>query len=302
MPRAAHGLPSISQTGNHTFRMIIAPDILAQRRRTFMDRIGPRAAAVFAAAPVAIRSNDVEYRYRQDNDLLYLTSFTEPDAVCLLLPGHAKEQFVLFVRPRDPERETWTGRRAGVEGAVEACGAQAAYTIDKLDEKIGEYVSEYDQLYYSFGRDAAFNGRVLGWMRQWQQLRPRSGKGPMAVVDPSEVLHEMRLRKTEPELSCLRQAIAMAAAGHHEQIEILVGLDERVDHLQRRRGVHVLVVLAHHEQQLAFEVARVGEVRIPIVFRPHRLAHPLFVPPDFVHPIVMAPAVRHAGLVEFAMR
>ena len=215
MPRAAHGLPSISQTGNHTFRMIIAPDILAQRRRTFMDRIGPRAAAVFAAAPVAIRSNDVEYRYRQDNDLLYLTSFTEPDAVCLLLPGHAKEQFVLFVRPRDPERETWTGRRAGVEGAVEACGAQAAYTIDKLDEKIGEYVSEYDQLYYSFGRDAAFNERVLGWMRQWQQLRPRSGKGPMAVVDPSEVLHEMRLRKTEPELSCLRQAIAMAAAGHH---------------------------------------------------------------------------------------
>ena len=180
-----------------------------------MDRIGAHAAALFVAAPVAMRSNDVEYRYRQDNDLLYLTDFAEPEAVCLLLPGHPKEQFILFVRPRDPERETWTGRRVGVEGAVETHGAQAAYTVDKLDEKIGEYVSECEQLYYTFGRDAAFNQRVLGWMRQWQQLRPRNGKGPMAVLDPSEVLHELRLRKGEEELRCLRQAIAIAAEAHH---------------------------------------------------------------------------------------
>ena len=195
--------------------MNIPPDVFAQRRRRLMDRLGPDAAALFVAAPVAVRSNDVEYPYRQSNDFLYLTGFVEPEAVALFLPGHPKEEFVLFVRPRDPERETWTGRRAGIEGAVTTYGAQAAFPTDKLDEKIGEYVSERERLYYTFSRDTACNQRVLGWMQQWQLLRPRSGKGPTAVLDPGEIVHEMRLIKSEEEVACMRQAAAVAAQGHH---------------------------------------------------------------------------------------
>src|SRR6202158_3692873 len=141
--------------------MLFASDVFAQHRRALMDRMNPNAAAVIPAAPVSVRSHDAEYPYRQSNDLLYLTGFPEPEAVCLLLPGHPKEEFVLFVRPRDPERETWTGRRTGVEGAIETYSADAAYPIDKLDEKIAEQVSERDVLYYTFGRDALFNQRVM---------------------------------------------------------------------------------------------------------------------------------------------
>jgi Xaa-Pro aminopeptidase len=194
--------------------MTISPEVFAQRRRTLMERLGPDAAAIFPAAPVSVRSNDVEYPYRQDNDFLYLTGFAEPEAVCLLLPGHPKEQFILFVRPRDPERETWTGRRAGVEGAVSTYAADMAYTVDRLDEKIGEYVGERSYLYYAFGRDARFNERVLAWVRRWQQTRPRSGTGPTAVLDPGEMLHEQRLLKDAEELACLRQAIDIAADAH----------------------------------------------------------------------------------------
>lgn len=189
-------------------------EVFERRRRAFMDRLGPTAAALLPAAPVALRSNDVEHRYRQDSDFLYLTGFPEPEAVCLLLPGHPKEEFILFVRPRDPERETWTGRRAGVDGAVTSYGAQVAYTIDKLDEKISEHVGTRDQLYFRFGHDVTFDHRVLGWMRQWQLTRPRTGTGPAAVVDPGEILHEMRLVKGDEEIACMRQAIAITAEGH----------------------------------------------------------------------------------------
>ena len=195
--------------------MHIPAEVFARRRRAFMERLGPDAAVLLLAAPMAVRSNDVDYPYRQNNDFLYLTGFVEPEAVALLLPGHPKEEFILFVRPRDPERETWTGRRAGVEGAVAKFGAQAAYPIDKLDEKIGEYVSERERLYYTFGRDTLFNQRVLGWIQQWQLLRPRSGKGPAAILDPGEVIHEMRLLKSDEELACMRKAAAIAAEGHH---------------------------------------------------------------------------------------
>ena len=150
---------------------------------------GREAAAVFPAAPVAARSNDVEYRYRQDSDLLYLTGFRGAgDACACLLPGHPKEEFILFVQPRDPERETWTGRRAGVEGAMEIFGAQMAYTIDKLDEKIGEYVSERDQSVlrlrprYGLQRprgalDAAVAADAPA-KRDRTDRRPRSRRGP----------------------------------------------------------------------------------------------------------------------------
>ena len=195
--------------------MNIPAEVCAHRRRRLMDQLGPDAAAIFVAAPLAVRSNDVEYPYRQNNDFLYLTGFVEPEAVALFLPGHPKEEFILFVRPRDPERETWTGRRAGVEGAVVTYNAQAAYPIDKLDEKIGEYVSDRERLFYAFGRDMAWNQRVLGWMQQWQMLRPRSGKGPMAVLDPGEIVHEMRLVKSEEEVASMRKAAAISAAGHH---------------------------------------------------------------------------------------
>ncbi len=179
-----------------------------------MDQIGPQAAALFPAAPMSTRSNDVEYRYRQDSDFLYLTGFEEPEAVCLLLPGHPKDEFVLFVQPRDPEREVWTGRRAGVEGAIERFGAQMAYNIDQLEQKVGEYVGEREQLYYGFGRDAAFNERVVRWMQRWHALRPRSGTGPVALIDPREIVHDMRLFKDADELACMRKAIAISSEAH----------------------------------------------------------------------------------------
>ena len=74
-----------------------------------------------------MRSNDVEFIYRQDNDFYYLTGFAEPESVALFAPGHKDGEFVMFVRPRDSERETWTGRRAGLEGAMLDYGADKAY-------------------------------------------------------------------------------------------------------------------------------------------------------------------------------
>jgi Xaa-Pro aminopeptidase len=223
--------------------MPLAAEVLVRRRRALMERIGGDAAAVFPAAPVAVRSRDVEYRYRQDNDFYYLTGFLEPDAVCLLSPGQARgEEFVLFVQPRDPERETWTGKRVGVDGAMERYGADVAYVIDKLDDKITEYVGGRERLYCPLVQHPAFAQRMMGWLRQWQSQRPRTGRGPIAVLDPSEILHEMRLLKSPEEVACMRQAIAIAAEGHKAAMRTARAgvreyeIEALLDYTFRRRG------------------------------------------------------------------
>src|SRR5258706_413851 len=88
------------------------------RRLTRWAPGGPRAAAVFVAPPETTRSNDTQFRYRPSSDLVYLSGFLEPETVLVLRPGAETEKLVMFVRPRDPERETWDGRRAGLEGAL----------------------------------------------------------------------------------------------------------------------------------------------------------------------------------------
>ena len=109
--------------------------MFAERRKQFMDQM-EGGVALFFAAPTRTRSNDTEYRYRQDSTFHYLTGFGEPDAVAVLTPDHPEHPYVLFVRPRNPERETWEGRRAGPEGAKARYGADDAFSIEELEVKI----------------------------------------------------------------------------------------------------------------------------------------------------------------------
>ena len=112
-----------------------------QRREQLMAKIG-NGTAIFRSATTAVMHNDVEYNFRQDSDFFYLTGFNEPEAVVVLAPHHSEHRFVLFVQPKDPEKETWTGYRVGVEAAKEKYGADEAYSIAELDEKLPKYLEK----------------------------------------------------------------------------------------------------------------------------------------------------------------
>jgi len=170
--------------------------------------------AIFPAAPTAIRNSDVEHPYRQDTDFYYLTAFEEPHAVTVLTPGHPEHRYVLFVQPKDREREVWTGWRAGTEGALRDYDADAAFTIDKLDEELPKLAQKADRIYYRFGGDPTFDERLIGLIRHFQRLRQREGMGPTSVIDPADILHEMRLTKTPGDLEMLRRAIDITCEGH----------------------------------------------------------------------------------------
>ncbi|MGH8011631.1 MAG: aminopeptidase P N-terminal domain-containing protein [Candidatus Binataceae bacterium] len=187
-------------------------EIFAKRRHRFMAAIG-EAVAILPSAPVAVRSNDVEFIYHQDNDFHYLTGFDEPESIALFAPGQ-KEEFILFARPRDKERETWTGRRAGVEGAIADYGADKAYTADQFEQVVARCFEKVDRVYYPLGLNEKINARVLELLRYSQAMRPRLGSGAGALLDPREIIHEERLFKQPEELALMRSAIAISNEAH----------------------------------------------------------------------------------------
>lgn len=171
-------------------------------------------AAVLRTGPELVRSRDTHFSFRPDSDFWYLTAYPEPDAVLVLIPGRSEGEVVLFVRPRDPEMETWHGRRAGVEGALELYGADQAFPIAEFDAQLPKLLRGIDKLYYKTGNDADFDRKLLGCLRD-MNFKTRDGvTGPGAVLDPGTLLHEMRLRKSPEELDYMRKAAEITAEAH----------------------------------------------------------------------------------------
>jgi Xaa-Pro aminopeptidase len=193
---------------------MITPLEYRSRREQLMAKIG-NGTAIFRSAPTAVMHNDVEYNFRQDSDFFYLTGFNEPATVAVLAPHHEEHKFVLFVRPKDPEKETWSGYRAGVEGAKELYGADEAFPINELEEKLPKYLEKADRVYYRMGRDRDFNNTIIS---HWQRLLatyPKKGIGPIAIEDAGIILHPQRLIKSESELELMRKAADISVEAHN---------------------------------------------------------------------------------------
>jgi Xaa-Pro aminopeptidase len=186
-------------------------DIRAQRRARLLATLGAEGALIIPAAPELRVGADGELRYLPDADLYYLTGYVEPEAVLVLCPS-AEAPCTLFVRPRDPDRERWTGVRGGVEAAREQFGADAAHPVAELPERLPQLIAGVDLLYVALesGRPEV-DAVVRLAVAEARRSRPRTGRGPHTIVDPRLLLGPMRLVKDAREIELVREAARITA-------------------------------------------------------------------------------------------
>ena len=178
-----------------------------------MEAMGP-GVAVIPSAPVAIRNNDVEHDYRQDSDLYYLTGFDEPESVLVLSSEHKEHRTVLFVRERDPERETWDGPRAGTDGAVKTYGADAAFPIEQLSAKLPDYLTDVARLIYRVSVDRVFDAMLFDALDAVRRKARGGVIAPREIIDRSTTLHELRIRKDGDEIALMLHAASITRDAH----------------------------------------------------------------------------------------
>src|SRR5213595_4014915 len=111
---------------------------VAARRRALLARIGRGVVLVPAA-----HERELERDYLQDNDFrqsntfFYLTELETQDAWLLLIAGGGAPETVLFLPPRNPFQERWTGLRLGPDStAVRLSGISRVLPTDSLDRML----------------------------------------------------------------------------------------------------------------------------------------------------------------------
>jgi Xaa-Pro aminopeptidase len=184
-----------------------------------MEAIGPNGIAIVRSLPERLRNGDAFHRFRQASDVVYLTGFVEPETTLVVRPGAETDRVVMFVRPRDPDLETWDGRRAGIEGAVERFGADAAYPAHELEAKLPELAANVDEWHVGLGIDDELDALVARTIAKLRRTEKKGKRPPRAIVDPRVALHELRLKKRPEELAALRKASAISSDAHIAAME-----------------------------------------------------------------------------------
>jgi Xaa-Pro aminopeptidase len=202
-----------------------------------------KAVAIIPSAREATRSNDTNYRFRQDSDFYYLTGFEEPEAIAVIAPSRP-EKFKMFLRPRDPEREIWDGRRAGIEGAKKDFGANEAFPISEFADKLEEILDGASQLYYRLGVHPDLDELIIRKIATMRAVNRKPIHPPATIIDPATIVHEMRVLKSAAEIELMQRAADIAAEAHCEAMKsVRQGMREYevealIEQIFRRRGAN----------------------------------------------------------------
>ncbi|MCF7808106.1 MAG: aminopeptidase P N-terminal domain-containing protein [Candidatus Marinimicrobia bacterium] len=185
--------------------MELPRDEFARRRALLLEELRELdAIAILHSAPLMERNHDVEYPYRQDSDFFYLTGWKFTDAILILTPQQEEDQAEvhLFVAPRVPKREVWTGPRKGVEEAQSLPGIDKAYPYAEHQELIPKLTRGYSRLVLSTGNNTRFQAEL-------DELLLASASRPEIVQEAGSLLKTYRLIKSAEEIKHMEKAITI---------------------------------------------------------------------------------------------
>jgi Xaa-Pro aminopeptidase len=175
--------------------------------------------AIIPTAAEVMRNSDADYPYRHDSYFYYLSGFTEPEAVIVLIAGKTN-QAILFCRDKNLEREIWDGYRYGPQAAREKFGLDAAFPIDALDTEVPKLIADQPALFYALGSSAKLDAQVQTWLHAVRGQARAGVTAPSTAHDVRVLLNEMRLVKDADEIAIMKRAAAISAEAHARAMRV----------------------------------------------------------------------------------
>ena len=185
-----------------------------KRRDRLMGMMSPGSIAIVPGAELKRRNRDVHYLFRQDSDFYYLTGFTEPNTLLILVPGREQGEEILFCAERDPRLELYDGERVGPERASQILGVDDAFPYGDLEDILPGLLEGRERIYMTLGEHPGLDQQLLGWVANIRQREAGGAQPPGEFVELKHLLHELRLYKTPQELRLMKRAAEITANAH----------------------------------------------------------------------------------------
>ncbi len=206
----------------------LSPAFHAGRRAALREMMPANSVAIFFASQVRNRNNDVDYVYAQNKNFYYLTGLEEPNSLLLIFKEpvtllHKTGTEFLFVQPRNPIREMWTGKILGADAVKEKYKIENVFTHDlftyttidfsKIDSVLTTlYAENILQKYYG-GRGGV---DPLSKMAQMIDSAIITQKKPTAASSITNIVRTLRSVKQPEEIAILEKVVAISVQGHNE--------------------------------------------------------------------------------------
>jgi Xaa-Pro aminopeptidase len=261
LPQAPHRIAAASGGAATLWRIAPPPPKIAEidrinelraRRQEVMKRMSGGAVMALHSAEPRIYSNTVDYHYRQENNLYYLTGIKQNGATLVLVPGAERTREILFMPERDPRFETWNGRmlsfdearaRSGIGEvwdsrllagflaflAPRAEAAIAGGSVSKPDAKLSEqWQREFQKTIDAIKADQGElylltpTGNDLREFRREHELAQRLASQPagLKVRSAHPIFAELRLRKSPWEQQLVQHAVDISAEAFHRAFAV----------------------------------------------------------------------------------
>jgi len=192
----------------------ISKDEFRVRQQRLYSQMRDGDICIIPSPHESVHSNDVHYRFRNSSDLMYLCGWQDPESTFVLYAKDGVWKSVLFVQPKDTLKEIWEGRRPGVEGALEEFAVDEAYSNQELFDFLDSIISDTKRIFQRRGIHADLDSYVDMSIRRRDRARQHFGSGPVSIEDPSNMIAELRLRKSPAEIEHMRYASIVSSLAH----------------------------------------------------------------------------------------
>jgi Xaa-Pro aminopeptidase len=209
---------------------------LKERRARLAASLDASTLFIAWSAPPKTYSRDVEYEYRQDSNLLYLTGITQEDTILVLMPGNETRREVLFVQEPNPRREHWNGHMLTKQEAAAASGIDTVYYTSQFEAfvtamfnreayEVPRHVdtTEFDRFFAATHSGTAKLALLFGKRpNPSQALTPvyefarqaRERFVGVAVIDATPLVEGLRQVKTPYEQRLLERSLQISSEAH----------------------------------------------------------------------------------------
>lgn len=218
---------------------------LRKRRAEVIKRMSANSVMVLLSTEPRIYTFDVDYHYRQENNLYYLTGVKQQDCTLVLVPQGQTIREILFVPERNARFETWNGKMMSNEEARERSGVQEVWDARLLNGFLAWLAPRGEQAIAKRGNVSKPNDQLAAqWQREFASVADavKNNQSELYLLTPSgrdlreyrpehdlagglrdvwkvksahSIFAELRVRKSPWEVKLLQHAADITAEAFH---------------------------------------------------------------------------------------